>query len=139
MKTKRYLNVLYENQAAEIDTEGMEDFYQVQSKIARTFKGFPAGYPRVQLWNKNTRPQIQIDDFDDIMALPKEYFVEGNGLSLTVKVAPNLPRAPKKVSEFWNALWNISDPLDGNSIVQLQDGAFLLDDWIFFLHPSLLS
>jgi hypothetical protein len=49
MTTKRFLNVFYENQPVEIDTNDMERFSQVQKEVLLAFKDITVGYARVQL------------------------------------------------------------------------------------------
>jgi hypothetical protein len=92
MVTKRFLNVLYGDQSAEIDTDDMEDIRQVQKEVLLTFKEITVAYARVQLWNKNVTPHIQLDDFDDIKALPEGYYWESKkpgALFATVQMLPS--------------------------------------------------
>jgi hypothetical protein len=92
MAKKRFLNVFYENQLVEIDTNDMERFSQVQEKLLLAFKEISVGYARIQLWNMTATPEIQIDDFDDIKALPEDYYWESKkpgALFLTVQLIPS--------------------------------------------------
>jgi hypothetical protein len=91
---RRFLNIQYNNTTAEIDTNDMERFVQVQEKVLVAFKEITVGYPRVQLWNKNDSPHTQFDDFDDIKALPEEYYWKSKKLGslfLTVQLLPSPP------------------------------------------------
>ena len=101
MAAKRFLNVLYENLPVRIDTKEMEDISQVQEKVLLAFKEITVGYARVQLWNKNATPHIQLDDFDDIKALPEEYYLKSKNpgaLFLTVQVLPSPPASRQPTS-----------------------------------------
>ena len=55
--------------SSKIDTKEMEDISQVQEKVSNWYsKDYPQVTAlRVQLWNKNATPHIQLDDFDDII------------------------------------------------------------------------
>jgi hypothetical protein len=88
--TQRFLNVLYGNQTARIDTNDMEDICQVQEKILLAFKEITVGYARVQVWDKNVTPPIHLDDFDEIKKLAEEYYLNPNksgSLFLTVQLS----------------------------------------------------
>ena len=85
---KRFLNVTYENQLAEIDIGTMERFSQVQKEAFFAFREINVGYARVQLWNKTAH--IQFDNVDEIKALPKEYYwnsKKSGALFLTVQLS----------------------------------------------------
>ncbi len=92
MAKKRFLNVCYENQLVEIDANHMERFSQVQKEVLLAFKEISVGYARIQLWNMTATPEIQFDDFEDIKALPEDYFWESKkpgALFLTVQLIPS--------------------------------------------------
>ena len=85
----RFLNVQYNNTTAEIDTNDMERFGQVQEKVLVAFKEITVGYARVQLWNKTSTPYTRLDDLDDIKALPEQYYwkpKKSGSLFLTVQL-----------------------------------------------------
>lgn len=87
--SKRFLNVEYNNTRARIDTKDMEDISQVQEKVLLAFKEITVGYARVQLWNNNGTPHIQLDELDDIKALPEQYYwkpKKSGALFLTVQL-----------------------------------------------------
>ena len=93
--SKRFLNVQYNNTTAEIDTNDMERFGQVQEKVLVAFKEITVGYARVQLLNKTSTPYTQLDDLDDIKALPEQYYwkpKKSGSLFLTVQLfSPPFP------------------------------------------------
>jgi hypothetical protein len=87
---KRFLNVLYENQPAEIDIGTMVRFSEVQKEVLFAFKEIKIGYARVQLWNDTAN--MQFNDINMIKALPEEFYWEAKkagALYLTVRLLPN--------------------------------------------------
>ena len=102
MTSKRFLNVKYENQPTQIDTKDMEGFVQVQKEVLAAFEEITVGFSKVQLWNKNgdVSQFTELDDLDDIKALPEEYFAEEDGLFLTVQLPPAISTELQKGKLF---------------------------------------
>ena len=88
--SKRFLNVEYENTAARIDIKNMEDICQVQKAVEEWYsKDFPQVTAlRVQLWNKTASESKQIKTWSQLKGLPRAYFAEEGGISLTVQLLP---------------------------------------------------
>ena len=84
---KRFLNVVYEGNKAEIDIKDMERISQVQEAVERRYvKSFPEiDALRIQFYDQEDK---QIDDFDDI---PEEYYSKrkDGGLELMIKLLPS--------------------------------------------------
>jgi hypothetical protein len=65
---------------------------KVQEMVLVAFKEITVGYARVQLWNETVTPQIQLDDFDDIIDLPEQYYWkprQPGALFVTVQLLPS--------------------------------------------------
>jgi hypothetical protein len=90
MTDRRYLNIQYENQPTEIDLKDMNRFSDVQKEVLVAFPQIAAGYPGVQLWNKNNT-NTMFDDLDVIRKLPEQYYkkpTEPGAVFLTVQLLP---------------------------------------------------
>ncbi|KAJ3254311.1 hypothetical protein HK103_007282 [Boothiomyces macroporosus] len=160
MTGKRFLNILYENVPAKIDTRDMEDFSEVEDKVQRKY-GLVVGAAYIQLWNLNDTPPTQLDDLKDIKALPDQYYKtpkEAGALFLTVQLLPSFASrqtaqfhmfnnnlSPPALSDFWNAFKACTTPIVENNVIQLPNNIFILGNQtlgssIFIRHcyPKLL-
>jgi hypothetical protein len=127
-RSKRFLNVQYNNTQARIDTNDMEDISQVQKYVLVAFKEITFGYARVQLWNNNVSPHTQFDDFDDIKALPEEYYWKSKklvALFLTVQMLPSPVSRPESATFQLFARKATKNPFKTITL-DLQDGHIYL-------------
>jgi hypothetical protein len=100
---KRFLNVEYNSLQTTINVTDMVKLSQVQEKVLVAFKEITVGYPRIQLWKKTATEDSHIKTWSQINSLPQEYFIEENGLFLTIQVlAPPSTRESSK-NDFFEA------------------------------------
>jgi hypothetical protein len=145
MTRKRYLNVQYADRHAEINITGMDRLFDLQREIEQLYsRDFPeVSAIRVQLWNRNGDPPNELDDLDDIKALPDAYFrkrKEQGALLLTIQLLPpptasaqvtrstplTLIRSRPALTAFWNALKAYKTPFKGGEVIRLPDNVFIL-------------
>jgi hypothetical protein len=128
--SRRFLNVEYNNTTAEIDTNNMERFGQVQKAVEEWYaKDFPEVTAlKVQLWNKTGTEDSQLDDLDDIKALPEDYYWKSKKLGslfLTVQLLPS-PVSRPKIATFQLFAWKATKNPFKTITLDLQDGRIYL-------------
>ena len=90
-KLKRFLNVVYEGNKAEINITGMERLSEVEEKVKSFFgHNIPGAASQIQLWDQEGN---QIKIWKDFNVLNDEYFEE-EGLELVIQLLPSPELVP---------------------------------------------